>query len=73
MVARVEADAPFASTIQFVQNGDVRGEALKPSGEENVVDITKVERLTRQEVGNAYASVAIYMTKSSDAAWLLQD
>ena len=42
-------------------------------GKENNVCIAQIEWLSKKDIEKAYGLMVVYITKSSEAAWLLQD
>lgn len=54
------------------QDGKVLPGATEALGKENDVHIAKIAWLSRKDIGKAYGSMVVYVTKGSDAARLLQ-
>jgi hypothetical protein len=53
------------------QDGAIRPEAAEALGKENDVRIAKIAWLSRKDIGKAYRSMVVYVTKGSEAARLL--
>ena len=60
-------------TAVLDQDGKVLPGAAEVLGKENEVSIGKTAWLSRRDSGKAYGSMAVYVTKRSDAAGLLRD
>ncbi|KAK7178598.1 reverse transcriptase, partial [Paraphaeosphaeria sporulosa] len=59
-------------TAVLNERDEVRQEAAQALGEENEVQIAKMNWLSRKDSGKAYGSMVIYVKRSSEAARLLQ-
>ncbi|KAL5395482.1 hypothetical protein PMIN03_013091 [Paraphaeosphaeria minitans] len=55
------------------EKGDLRPEVMRTLGEENEVQIAKIDWLSRKDNRKAYGSMVIHVTRRSDAARLLRE
>ena len=60
-------------TAVLNQEGKIWDEAAEVLGKENNVCIAQIGWLSKKDTGKAYGSMVVYVTKSSEAARLLQD